>query len=246
MPPQSAPKTASANDQGHLDFGVPGFAPDDYVNASQNAAARAALETWLTWPGGVFCVFGEPGSGKSHLGNIWAHRAGAPIILASDLSLGTVMSLTKAGPLLALIDNADTCEQTALFALLTTLENSGGGVLLLAQTPPNQWAFELPDLKSRLGAVACEALTQPQPEFLAQLIVRYGAARGFKIDDAASIYLANRIPRTFEATRAIVACMEDVTRTSLKTPKALAQRALQAFYKNEDSDDGYAMHDLFD
>lgn len=191
-------------------------------------------------------MFGESGSGKSHLGSIWANRVGAPSIDGRDLSLATVMSLTANEAPLALIDNAQMCDQTALFALLTSLETKGGGVLLLAQIPPNQWAFELPDLKSRLGAVACESLIPPEPAFLAQLIVRYGAARGFKIDDAASTYLANRIPRTFEATQAIVACMEDVTRTSLKTPKALAQRALQAYYRNDDSVDEVPTHDLFD
>lgn len=246
MPPQSKPTVASPIHQRHLDFGAPSYAPDDYVNAPQNSGARAALETWTTWPGGVFCIFGEAGSGKSHLGSIWANRAGAPIIHGADLNVETVGNLTEVGATLALVDNADISDQTALFTLLTSLEQKGGGVLLIAQTPPNLWAFELPDLKSRLRAVACERLIAPEPAFLAQLVVRYGAARGFKIDDAASTYLANRIPRTFEATQAIVACMEDVTRTSLKTPKALAQRALQAYYKTNDNYDAVTTQDLFD
>jgi hypothetical protein len=78
------------------------------------------------------------------------------------------------------------------------------------------------------------------------LIIRHSAARGFKIDIAAATYLANRIPRTFEATRAISACMEEVTATSLKSPMALAQRALQAFYKREGYDDDTSTLDLFD
>jgi chromosomal replication initiation ATPase DnaA len=225
---------------------MPSFAPDDYVNGPQNARARAALETWQTWPGGVFCVFGEPGAGKSHLGSIWAAKAGAAVIRGGDLDLATVSHLTEASVPMALIDNADGCEETALFTLLTALESKGGAVLLIAQTAPKYWPFDLLDLKSRLNAVACEALSPPEPDFLAQLIVRHGAARGFKIDEAASAYLATRIPRTFEATRAIVACMEDVTRTSLKTPKALAQRALQAYYQNDENRDESITPDLFD
>jgi chromosomal replication initiation ATPase DnaA len=244
--PQTKPKSAIAPHQRPLDFGAPGFASDDYVTGPQNARARAALETWQTWPGGVFCVFGEQGSGKSHLGSIWAARAGAALIRGVDLDLTSVTRLTANSVPLALIDDANSCDETALFALLTALESGGGGVLLIAQTPPKRWPFALLDLKSRLNAIACEALCPPEPDFLAQLIVRHGAARGFKIDEGASTYLANRIPRTFEATRAIVACMEDVTRTSLKTPKALAQRALQAYYQNDENRDESITPDLFD
>jgi chromosomal replication initiation ATPase DnaA len=238
--------TVQQTGQGHLDFGGPGFAPDSYVDSTQNARARAALERWQTWPGGVFCVFGESGSGKSHLGSMWAGRAGAPIVAGASFDLMVLTSITTNGAPLAVIDNADQCDETALFALLTHLESSGGAVLLIAQTPPGAWPFALPDLKSRLNAVVCEALSPPEPELLAQMIIRHAAARGFKIDEAAATYLANRIPRTFEATQVIVTCMQDVTRTSLKSPKALAQRALQAYYKNDDYADEIAAPDLFD
>jgi chromosomal replication initiation ATPase DnaA len=237
------PKTALLTSQGHLDFGGPGFAPNSYVESPQNSRARAALKTWQTWPGGVFCLFGEAGAGKSHLGSIWAQAAKAPTIAGQSLDLQTLSNFADNK---ALIDNADTCDETALFALLTLLEREGGAVLLLARTPPAQWISELPDLKSRLNAIACETLTAPEPELLAQLIVRQSAARGFKIDEAASTYLASRIPRTFEATRAIVVCMEEVPRASLKSSMALAQRALQALYKSEGYDDEAATPDLFD
>lgn len=229
--------------QGHLDFGAPNFAPDTYVSSPQNARARAALQTWQTWPGGVFCIFGEAGSGKSHLGSLWAQSASARIMSGQNLDLATLSELTAN---VALIDNADLCDETTLFSLLTSLESKGGAVLLIAREPPTLWHFVLPDLMSRLRAIACETLTSPEPELLARLIVRHSAARGFKIDEAASTYLANRIPRTFAATGAIVTCMEDVAKASLKSPMALAQRALQALYKSDGYDDETATPDLFD
>lgn len=174
---------------------------------------------------------------------MWADAARAPIISGHDFDL-EALSLLKVN--LALIDEADKCDETALFGLLTNLERSGGAVLLIAREPPSLWPFALPDLKSRLKAVACETLTPPEPELLAQLIIRLSAARGFKIDQASSLYLANRIPRRFEAGRAIVTCMESVSRASLKSPMALAQQALRAFYKSDGYDDEPTHSDLFD
>lgn len=243
MPRSQHSKNNTRVDQGHLDFGAPNFAAESYVHSPQNARARAALETWKTWPGGVFCLYGEAGSGKSHLGTIWALTADAPIFQGIDFDLAAISNLSSN---VALIDDADQCDETALFGLLTNLESLGGAVLLLARAPPAHWPVALPDLKSRLNAVACEGLSPPEPDLLAQLIIRHSAARGFKIDEAASLYLANRIPRTFEATSAIVACMEDVTRTSLKSSMSLAQRALQALYKNNEFDEKITTPDLFD
>jgi chromosomal replication initiation ATPase DnaA len=239
-------KPLTPKDQGHLDFGRPDFAAENYLESPQNARARAKLETWRTWPGGVMCLCGETGSGKSHLGTMWANSANAPIFDGQAFDLTASFRLTEEAPTIALIDNAHACDETALFGLLTSLERKGGAVLLVARTPPSTWPFSLPDLQSRLKAIAVEVLTPPEPELLAQLIIRHSAALGFKIDVAASTYLANRIPRTFEATRDIVSCMQEVTSVSLKSPMALAQRALQALYQTEQYNDESATPDLFD
>jgi chromosomal replication initiation ATPase DnaA len=145
-----------------------------------------------------------------------------------------------------MIDGADRCDETALFALLTALEREGGAVLLIGTTPPSTWAFELPDLRSRLAALSVTSLRAPEPELLASLIIRQSAARGYKIDETASTYLAERIPRTFAASRDIVACMEAVNGATLKTPLALAQRALKLLYARVDYDDNTSTPDLPD
>jgi chromosomal replication initiation ATPase DnaA len=241
---RSTPSTTKT--QGHLDFGSPDFTPESYVQSNQNARARAALDTWRTWPGGVLALCGEAASGKSHLASMWAKSNSAPLYDGHSFDLAASERLTEAKPARAMIDRADACDETALFALLTSLERDGGAVLLVARTPPASWRIDLPDLRSRLNAVVFERLIAPEPYMLAALIVRHSAARGFKIDEAASTYLASRIPRTFEATRDIVACMEEVASVTLKTPQALAQRALQAFYARTGYEDDAKTPDLFD
>jgi chromosomal replication initiation ATPase DnaA len=242
--PRSTQSTTKT--QGHLDFGAPDFTPESYVHSAQNARARAALDTWRTWPGGVLALCGEALSGKSHLASMWARDISAPFYDGHSFDLAAAERLTAHKPARAVIDRADACDETALFALLTSLERDGGAVLLVARLAPASWRIELPDLRSRLGAIVFERLTAPEPHMLAALIIRHSAARGFKIDEAASTYLANRIPRTFEATRDIVACMEEVTSVTLKTPQALAQRALQAFYARTGYEDDAKTPDLFD
>lgn len=232
--------------QAHLDFGTPNHAAEAFLVSEETAAAWAALDQWRTWPGGVFCLFGEAGSGKSHLGAIWAEKASSHVLKGTDLTLQFAEAPAVSGKLVALIDEADQADETALFALLSRLEREGGAVLLLSRQPPSQWPFGLADLQSRLKAIATESLKAPEQKLLAQLIVRYAAAKGFKLDEPSATYLAARIPRTFEAAKAVTACLETVATSSLKTPMALAQRALRALYPNDWTDEQAQSSDLFE
>jgi chromosomal replication initiation ATPase DnaA len=246
VPPTAAKKTVKAVLQGQLDFGHASFARGTYLEAPQNEAARLALDTWATWPGGVMALVGEAGSGKSHLSSLWAQDVCAPVIEGAGLDLAKLNQLSEQGPLRAVVDHAENCDEMTLFALLTTLENAGGAVLLLADTPPASWPFVLPDLISRLRAISVTTLSAPEIDLLSRLIVRQSAARGYKIDETASTYLAQRIPRTFAATVAIVACMDEVVAPSLKSSQALAQRALQAYYGKFENNEEETTSDLFD
>ncbi|GBF57115.1 hypothetical protein PbB2_00775 [Candidatus Phycosocius bacilliformis] len=216
--------------QAQLDFGIPVYTAESFLNSDETAHARAALQHWRTWPGGVLCLHGEAGSGKSHLGAIWAGEAGAVSLRGPDLSLAFVESPKPDDRLTALIDDADQADETALFALLTRLERDGGAVLLLARQAPSLWPYHLADLRSRLRAVPHECLRPPEVPLLAQLIVRHAAAQGYRLDAASSTYLAERIPRTFEAAKAVTDRLQTVATYSLKSPMALAQRALRAYY----------------
>lgn len=216
--------------QGHFDFGDPTFCEDSYVRGAHNAKARAALDTWQSWPGGVFALCGEAASGKSHLATIWARSVKAPVFDGARFDLGALAALTQFGHAIGVIDHAELMDETTQFALLTGLAHQGGAVLLVSRAPPLAWKAQLQDLRSRLNAIAYETLAEPDMEFLAHLIVRQSASRGFKIDKSASEYLAQRLPRTFQATRDIVIAMQDIATPTIKSPAALAQRALQDYY----------------
>ncbi|WP_284358469.1 hypothetical protein [Candidatus Phycosocius spiralis] len=232
--------------QWQLDFGSPSFVADSFLISDESKNAREALIPWRTWPGGVMCLYGESGSGKSHLGTLWAYEAGAIFLKGHELNLQLIEGEADPNPLIALIDDADLSEETALFALLSRLEREGGAVLLLARTPPMLWNFKLPDLKSRLSTIVCETLRPPEQPLLARLIIRHAAAMGFKLDETSAAYLAARLPRTFNSAKAITLCMQSVTASSLKSPMALAQRALRVMYPQVYDDDMASGNDVFE
>ena len=95
-------------------------------------------------------LVGPSGSGKSHLGAIWARAAAARVVVAEALSRAPLVELAAAKALL--IENADRigAEEAALFHLLNLTRESGACVLLTARAQPDGWG--LTDRRSRLAA----------------------------------------------------------------------------------------------
>ncbi len=60
----------------------PSFAREDFLAAPANSDALRAIDSWPDWAGRMLLLVGPPGSGKSHLGAIWAYAAQAAIIEA--------------------------------------------------------------------------------------------------------------------------------------------------------------------
>ena len=104
-----------------LDLGLPPptYARADFVVAPGNREALAWIDRWPDWPAPALALAGPPGCGKTHLGRIWAARAGGRVIEAASLegkSVADLSELATASPELA-IENAQGAPERALFHL---------------------------------------------------------------------------------------------------------------------------------
>src|SRR5690606_18961799 len=58
---------------------------EDFLVADSNAEAVAWVDRWPDWPGPALTLVGPPGSGKTHLAQVWRARSGAAILPATAL-----------------------------------------------------------------------------------------------------------------------------------------------------------------
>ena len=79
----------------------PTYAREDFVVASGNREALAWIDRWPDWPAPALALGGPAGCGKTHLGRIWAARAGAISIDGTALegkSVADLSDLAAASP----------------------------------------------------------------------------------------------------------------------------------------------------
>ena len=177
----------------------------DFFGSPANAAGLLAVDQPDLWPGGRMLLVGPAGSGKTHLAHIWAKAVGAQVVTVAGLD----GALTGAATALA-VDDAHLVAgvaETALFHLYNRLGDSGR-LLLTAPVPPRDWGLQLPDLLSRMQAVAITRLEAPDDALLSAVLVKLFTDRQISIGLNLIAYLIPRMERSIRAARALVAALD--------------------------------------
>jgi chromosomal replication initiation ATPase DnaA len=201
---------------------------DDFLVTPSNAAAVAVVDSYPDWPHYGVVLLGAAGSGKSHLLEVWRQAAGACLIAAPELSSEAPDALLRNGALA--IDDAPgkSLDERALFHLLNLARQTASHVLIASTMDPAHWPVTLPDLASRLKALAVTRLDPPDDVLLRGVLVKLFADRQLAVDESVVSYLMLRMPRELEAARHLVAEIDQLALVEkAAVTRALAARVLQ-------------------
>lgn len=181
---------------------------EDFLVSPANAAAVAMIDSWQNWPSHAAVLVGLPGSGKTHLVEVWRQASGAGVVAASALEEEAIPELMAASALAVEDAPGEHLNERAMFHLLNYARQQGGRVLLTSTAAPVAWKVALPDLASRLRSVPVANLGVPDDALLRGVLVKLFSDRQLAVDEAVLSYLLPRMPRSLEAARLIVARLD--------------------------------------
>lgn len=192
-----------------------------------NREAHDLISRWPNGVGGVLCVCGPSGSGKSHLARVWTQRVGAFPILGAEAALADPLEL-EGRPLT--LDQADEADDETLFHLINLALSGGGAMLMTSRAAPATWKTRLPDLRSRLGAILTVVLEEPDEAVVGAILRARLAERGLRAPDEVVDYLTLRIPRSAAAAAAVVDRLDHMNRPLNRlTAKAVLDESGELF-----------------
>ncbi len=184
---------------------------EDLIESPANATAIAMIDAWPEWPGTVTVLAGPVGSGKTHIGTVWAKLSEAVVVDATGLNHESTEIFTQAGnglPVLIEDMGQGTVEETTLFHLINLIRENGGSCLITSRYWPKEWELKLPDLKSRLMAAQLVELQEPDDMLLKQVMMKLFADRQLQVDVSVIEYCALRMERSLETAARLVHAMD--------------------------------------
>jgi len=179
---------------------------EDFLVSPSNEEAVAWVDRWPNWPSPTVVLLGPPGCGKTHLGQVWRQAANAIEYEGQQ----TVLE-TDSGPRV-FVDNTEysNCDQEILH-LFNNVVSAGGHLLFAVTTPPVRWNNRLPDLTSRLSAAPNIRIHPPDENLVAAVMIKMFADQKLSVSTEVLDYLLNRMERSFEAARNLVALLNNAS-----------------------------------
>ncbi|MEA3192172.1 MAG: DnaA- protein [Betaproteobacteria bacterium] len=161
----------------------------------------------------IVYLWGEPGSGRSHLLHA-AARANPAMVIADD------------------VDTLDAAAQQALFSAINAARVGGPAVLAAGSAPPAGLGLR-EDLRTRLGWGLVYQL-KPLADAEKALYLRSEAVRrGLRLTDEVLWYLLNHLPRDLASLHAV---LDRLDRHSLARQRALTLPLVREALSNNDDD----------
>lgn len=140
----------------------------------------------------ILYLWGEPGSGRSHLLAAAARAATRPLVVADD------------------VDALDAAQQLALFNQINATRDSGGAVLAAGSAPPARLRLR-EDLRSRLGwglVYQVKPLTDAER---AQFLQAEAERRGMRLADDVVAYLLTHVRRDLASLGGVLDLLDRVS-----------------------------------
>ena len=202
----------------------PALSRQDFLPAPANAEALALLDRPQDWPQGRLLLVGPEASGKSPLAAFWAAENGAQRIRASALRPEAVDALVAPGGALVVEDahraGGAAGAESALFHLWNLCAAQRALLLITARMPPRDWGLALPDLASRMAAMALVRLDPPDEALLAAVLVKLFADRQLMPGPGVVESLGRHMDRDLGLARRVVAAID---RTALAEGRAVTR-----------------------
>ena len=190
----------------------------DFYVSSNNFSAYKLIESWPSWPGKWLNVFGDSGSGKTHLSKILEKKIDKLVILdEKEINDKLINELNKLDCLI--IDNfRNVTNEKLLYSILNQSKQLDNYILINSLYSLKNNKFKLNDLKSRLDSFVFIGIDLPTDDLLQVIISKAFSDRQIKLDPKISEFIIKNVDRSYEKMFKFI---KDIDELSLSSGKSI-------------------------
>ena len=202
----------------------------DYFVSRNNFSAYKLIDDWPNWPGKWLNVFGESGSGKTHLTKILEKKINKiKLIEEKNIDNKIIEELNYIDCLI--IDNFNNnLDENLFYSILNQSKQLDNFILINSINSINQIEFKLKDLTSRINSFIFIGIQLPTDELLKVIITKNLSDKQISINPKLTDYIINNVDRSYQKTFKF---LKDLDEFSLSTGKSININLIKKLLKNE-------------
>ena len=190
----------------------------DFFVSSNNFSAYKLIESWPNWPGKWLNIFGQAGSGKTHLAKILEKKIDKiKLIEAENVNNKIVEDLNSLDCLV--IDNFDNnIDEKLLYSIFNQSKQLENYILINSITSIKDLEINLEDLKSRVSSFLFIGIELPTDDLLKVIITKTLSDNQININPKISDFIINNVERSYDK---MFKFLKDLDELSLSTGKSI-------------------------
>ena len=190
----------------------------DFYVSSNNFSAYKLIESWPNWPSKWLNVFGESGSGKTHLTKILEKKIkNAKIFNEKDIN-DNIIPLLENFECIIIDDFKNNIDQKILYSLLNQSKQIEKYILINSLIPLKNFEFQTKDLRSRINSFLSMGINLPTDDLLKVIIMKSFSDKQVSLDSKLCDYIIKNVERSYEK---IDKFLKDVDELSLSSGKSI-------------------------
>ena len=204
------------------------YEKDDFLVSDSNKEAYKLINRWPNWSSRKIIIFGDSGTGKTHLSRIWQKKTSAIILNLNKFkkirfdnfflkkNIFIIENISNFFDKIKKKDKDDL--EKNLLHFYNLIEEKKGYLILTALNSPKFWKINLPDLKSRILSSIIVKINKPNDELLSSVLVKLFLDKQILIDKKIIKFIVYRSERSFTSLQNIV---NKIDKQSLITKKKI-------------------------
>ena len=202
----------------------------DFFVSSNNFLAFKLIDSWPNWPGKWLNIFGEKGSGKTHLSRILEKKIKRIELIEGNKISNKIIESFKSFDCLIIDDFNYKTDENLLYSLLNQSKLLDKYILINSISSIQNINFKLPDLKSRINSFIFIGIGLPTDDLLKVIITKNLSEKQIKISPKLTEFIVKNVERSYEK---IFKFLKDVDELSLTTGKSININLIKKILSNE-------------
>ena len=190
----------------------------DYFVSSNNFPAFKLIDSWPNWPGKWLNIFGESGSGKTHLSKILESKIRKIKIVNANKVNNEIINQLNDIECLIVDSFNNNIKESLLYSIFNQSKLLDNYILINSKYSIKNINFNSEDLRSRINSFIFIGIELPTDELLQVIITKNLSDKQININPKLIDFIINNIERSYDK---LFKFLKDIDDLSLSTGKSI-------------------------